>query len=54
MADTDLNRVMNGYISARDAAEYEEALVLDEEQITADDYRMVWTDTYSGDYPPVK
>ena len=50
----DINRVMNGYESAKEAYEYEEAIVLDEELIEGTDYMMIWTDSYSGDFPPVK
>lgn len=49
----DINRIMNGYENAIAAANYEEAIVLDEELIENDDYRMIWTTNYSGDYPPV-
>lgn len=54
MADgnNDVERIMNGYYSAIDAANYAEALVLDDEQIEGDDYRMIWTNAYQGSYPP--
>ena len=50
--ENDINRIMNGYDEAIDAAEYEEALILDDELIEGSDYRMIWSDTYSGSYPP--
>lgn len=50
----DINRIMNGYKDAKDAADYAEAIVLDEEEIDDDDYRFIWTNNYSGQYPPTK
>lgn len=49
---SNITRVMNGYEDALEAANYAEALVLDEEEISDGDYRFVWTDAYNGDYPP--
>lgn len=47
-----IERVMEGYENAEDAADYEEALVLDDELIEGTDYRIIWTDEYNGAYPP--
>lgn len=47
----DINRIMNGYTDAEEASNYAEALVLDDELISGDDYRMVWTNGYEGQYP---
>lgn len=49
----DIQRIMNGYIDADEAAEYEEALVMDEELISGTDYRLILTTSYTGDYPPI-
>ena len=50
----DINRVMNAYEEAQEAANYAEAIVLDEELISGEDYRVIFTNNYSGQYPPVK
>lgn len=47
-----IDRIINGYKNAEDAAEYAEALTLDVEQNSGSDYTLVWTTAYSGDYPP--
>lgn len=52
--DADVNRIMNGYIDAKDAANYAEALVLNDELISGDNYRMKWTTSYNGEYPPAQ
>lgn len=48
-----INRIMEGYTGATDAANYEEAIVLDEELIEDEDFRFVWTESYSGGFPPI-
>ena len=48
----DINRIMNGYQEAIDAANYAEALVCETESNEGDDYTLVWTEAYSGAYPP--
>ena len=51
--EDDINRIINGYIQARDAANYAEALVVDMYQNgDTDDYSMIWTNAYQGAYPP--
>lgn len=49
-----IERVMEGYENAKDASEYAEALVLDDELIEGTDYRIIWTNEYDGSYPPTK
>lgn len=49
-----IDRIVSGYNEATDAANYEEAIVLDEELISDDNYRVIWTTSYDGAYPPVK
>ena len=40
--------------NASDAANYAEALVLDVELKSGTDYTMVWSDSYTGTYPPTE
>lgn len=49
----DINTIINANQNAKDATKYVDAIVLDEEQIEETNYRMVWTENYSGGYPPV-
>ena len=46
-----VDRIINGYEEAQQAANYGEALVLDEEEISGDDYRLLLTNAYTGAYP---
>lgn len=54
MDEGNINRIMNAYKNAQEAANYAEALVLDDELISGADYRMIWTNSYNGDFPPLK
>lgn len=47
-----IDRIINGYKNAEDAANYAEALVLDVEQESEENYTLVWSEAYSGDFPP--
>lgn len=47
-----IDRIINGYKNAEDAAEYAEALVLDVEQESGENYTLVWSETHPGDFPP--
>ena len=47
----DIDRIIIGYNGAKDAAAYEEALVLDEEQTEGDDYRLIISESYPGAFP---
>lgn len=47
-----IDRIINGYKNAEDAANYAEALVLGVEQESEEDYTFVWSEEYSGDFPP--
>lgn len=49
----DINRIMNAYEDAQEATAYARALVLNEELISEDDYKLIISNTYSGDFPPV-
>lgn len=48
----DIDRIVNGYEQAQAAVAYENALVLDEEEIREGNYRLIWTTAYDGDFPP--
>lgn len=48
----EINRVIDGYNQARESADYAETLVLQTEQISEDEYRMKWSNKYTGDFVP--
>lgn len=50
----DLSMILNAYHDGTDAANYVDALVLDEEEIENEDYRIIWTASYQGGFPPIK
>lgn len=50
----DVQQLMNAVIETTEAVSYAEALVLDEELIGDDDYKLVMSNAYSGEYPPEK
>lgn len=54
MSAPDIDTVLRTYIEGQDASNYVDALVLNEEEIEDDDYRIIWTNAYSGSYPPVE
>lgn len=39
----DVERIIEGYYRAENAADYADSIVLATEQISGEDYRMVWT-----------
>lgn len=41
--EEDVLRVINGYYRAKDAANYGESVVCEMQQVSGDNYRMVWT-----------
>ena len=49
---SDVNRIVTGYIAAQEATEYAGAVTMEMQQISGDDYEMVWTAAYDGEYPP--
>lgn len=45
-----VNQVLSAYDLAVAAPGYVDTVIMDAEQISGDDYRMVWTDEYTGDF----
>lgn len=50
----DINRVINGYNLADGAADYADTIVCEMQQVSGDNYRMVWSTEYSGGFEPNK
>lgn len=50
--ESEINRVVAGYNIAGDAADYGATVVCDVQQISGDNYRMVWTTEYNGKFEP--
>ena len=50
----DINRVVNGYNRAIGAADYADTIVCEMQQISGDNYRMVWSTEYNGGFEPDK
>lgn len=50
----DINRVINGYNMADGAADYADTIVCEMQQVSGDNYRMVWSTEYSGGFKPNK
>ena len=48
----DINRVINGYNLADGAADYADTIVCEMQQVSGDNYRMVWSTEYSGGFKP--
>lgn len=46
----EVNRVLLAYNRAKSAEGYAETIVMEAEQISGDDYRMNWSDEYTGDF----
>jgi hypothetical protein len=52
--ESDINRVVHGYDLADAAADYGQTIVCQTENISGDNYRMVWSTEYSGGFEPNK
>ena len=50
----EINRGINGYNRAEEAPEYAETIICEMEQVSGDNYRMVWSTEYSGGFEPNK
>lgn len=42
----EVDRVLAAYDNAKTAADYAESIVMEMQQVSGDDYRMVWTNQY--------
>lgn len=52
--DSEISRVVAGYTRADGAADYAESIVCQMEQESGDNYRMIWSNAYSGGFVPNK
>lgn len=50
----DISRIISAAKEAEDATNYAEALRCEVSQNSGDDYTLVWTVAYEGNYPPKK
>lgn len=42
----EVDRVLSAYDNAKEAPEYAESIVLEMQQVSGTDYKMVWTNQY--------
>ena len=50
----EINRVINGYNQADAAADYVDTIVCEMQQVSGDNYKMIWSTEYSGGFEPNK
>ena len=50
----EINRVISGYDRASGAADYADTIVCEMEQVSGDNYRMIWSTGYNGGFEPNK
>ena len=52
--EEEIDRVISGYNRAGGAADYADTIVCEMEQVSGDNYRMVWSTQYNGGFEPNK
>ena len=50
--EKDIERVINGYNRAIGAADYADTIKCEMQQVSGDNYRMVWSTEYNGPFIP--
>jgi hypothetical protein len=50
----EINRVINGYNEADEAADYADTIVCEMQQVSGDNYMMKWSTEYNGSFEPNK
>lgn len=50
----EIDRVINGYNRAAEAPNYADTIVCEMEQVSGDNYKMVWSTEYNGSFEPNK
>ena len=50
----EINRIVSGYNRADGAADYAATIVCEMQQVSGDNYKMVWSTEYSGGFEPNK
>lgn len=48
----EISRVIAGYNRADNAADYADTIVCEMQQVSGDNYRMVWSTEYNGPFMP--
>lgn len=52
--ESEIDRVINGYNHANDAANYAETIKLDIQLLESENYQMIWSTEYNGPFTPNK
>ena len=50
--EQDIERIITGYNRAKDGADYAETIVCEAQLVADDNYRMVWSTHYGGNFVP--
>ena len=50
--ESDIERIVTGYNRANDGADYAATIVCETQLVAEDNYRMVWSNYYGGDFVP--
>lgn len=50
--EEEINRIVDGKNHASDAADYAATVVCDVQLISDENYRMIWTNAYNGNFVP--
>ena len=48
----EINRIISGYNQADGAADYADTIICEMQQVSGENYRMVWSTEYSGGFKP--
>lgn len=48
----EITRIIGGYNRASDAADYADTIACEMEQVSGDNYKMVWSTEYNGNFKP--
>ena len=52
--DAEISRVVAGYTRANEAAAYAESMTFQMQQVSGDNYQMIWSTAYNGRFVPNK
>lgn len=50
--EKDIERVINGYNRAIGAADYADSVVMEMQLVSVENYQMVWSNQYNGNFVP--
>ena len=48
----EIDRIINGYNRAEDAADYADTIVCEMQQVSGENYGMLWSTEYTGPFEP--